>query len=331
MNGLLVTSNVAPANPGPGALIRVPAILGSGQGNEIGSLEIRHCTLVPGWALTPDGDAQFGGQPVLIAEPAGLHVAVERSILGGMRTHEFATVSVADSIVDACGSSNVAFAALDGASGGGPLSLQGCTVVGKVHAALLSLVSNCIIWAESPAGDAWVAALWADRRQEGCVRFSYIPPGSAIPRQFECLVGGYGTNFPAWAASTSFVTGQVIAATSSGATFLYRCTRGGTTGISTPSFPNPPGAIITDGTVTWQNVGTAFITPGPLFESLRYGDVGYAKLMPQTDDSVRRGADDGGEMGGFHFVLAPQREADLRVRLQEYIPVGLEFGIFYQT
>jgi hypothetical protein len=53
--------------------------------------------------------------------------------------------------------------------------------------------------------------------------------------------------------------------------------------------------------------------------------------MAQTGDSIRRGAEDGGEMGGFHFVLAPQRETDLRVRLQEYTPVGLEFGIFYET
>jgi hypothetical protein len=90
-------------------------------------------------------------------------------------------------------------------------------------------------------------------------------------------------------------------------------------------------ALVADGAVTWQNVGTAGITPGPLFESLRYGDPGYAKLMAQTGDSIRRGADDGGEMGGFHFVLPPQRETDLRVRLQEYTPVGLEFGIFYET
>jgi hypothetical protein len=123
----------------------------------------------------------------------------------------------------------------------------------------------------------------------------------------------------------------VIAATSSGAWFLYRCVAGGTTGLSAPSLPGSLGSIVTDGTVTWKNAGTAGITPGPLFESLRYGDPGYAKLVASTDDSVRRGADDGGEMGGFHFVLAPQRETDLRVRLQEYIPVGLEFGIFYQT
>jgi len=123
----------------------------------------------------------------------------------------------------------------------------------------------------------------------------------------------------------------VIAAASAGSIFLYRCTTGGTTAASAPAFPNSRGSIVPDGSVVWQNVGTAYITPGPLFESLRYGDPGYAKLLGQTDDTVRRGADDGGEMGAFHFVLAPQRETDLRVRLQEYIPVGMEFGIFYET
>ena len=44
-----------------------------------------------------------------------------------------------------------------------------------------------------------------------------------------------------------------------------------------------------------------------------------------------RGAEDSGEMGAFHFLLAPLRETDLRVRMQEYMPVGLEFGILYQS
>ncbi len=331
LNGLLVTASVAPANPTPQALIRVPANLSGGGPNQLSSLGLTHCTLVPGWALTPHGDPQFARQPVLIAEPPGVQVIIEKTIVGAIRAHEFATVSAADSIVDACVASNVAYAALDGAGGGAALTLTGCTVVGKVHATLLSLVSNCIVWADSPAGDTWAGALWADRKQEGCVRFSYIPPGSVIPRHFECVVEGYGTNFPAWAASTTFTAGQVIAAVSSGATYLYRCTTGGATGAIAPAFPSPLGSIVTDGAVTWQNAGTAGITPGPLFESLRYGDPGYAKLLAQTSDSIRRGADDGAEMGSFHFVLAPQRETDLRVRLQEYMPVGLEFGIFYET
>ena len=36
-------------------------------------------------------------------------------------------------------------------------------------------------------------------------------------------------------------------------------------------------------------------------------------------------------MGAFHFVLGPLREIDLRVRIEEYLPVGLEFGVIYQN
>jgi hypothetical protein len=71
--------------------------------------------------------------------------------------------------------------------------------------------------------------------------------------------------------------------------------------------------------------------PQPLFFSLRYGAPGYAKLLTSTADAIRRGADDAGEMGAFHFLLAPMRETDLRVRIEEYLPVGLEFGVLYQN
>jgi hypothetical protein len=147
--------------------------------------------------------------------------------------------------------------------------MQGCTVVGKVYSALLSLLSNSIVWARLSAADSaspplWSAPLWASRKQEGCVRFSFLPPGSITPRPFE-------------------------------------------------SIEQAPGL------------------PQPLFYSLRYGDAAYAKLLPATDELIRRGADDSGEMGAFHFLLAPLRETDLRVRIREFLPVGLEFGIFYQT
>jgi hypothetical protein len=331
LNGLIVSSAIAPANPTPQTLIRVPAKSSGGAANKLSALELSHCTIVPGWMLAGNGDPHFAGQPTIVAEPADLQLKIEKSITGALRTHQLGMVNISDSIVDACDQSNAAYAALDGKGGGGPLTMQGCTVVGKIHAELLSLVSNSIIWAHSPPNDAWAAALWADRKQEGCVRFSYLPPGSVIPRHFDCVFEGYGTNFPEWAASATFAQGQMIAAPSSGSTYLYRCKTAGTTGAITPSFPTPLGAIASDGSMIWQNVGTAGITPGPLFESLRYGDPGYARLLAQTDDSIRRGADDGSEMGAFHFKFEPQRETDLRIRLEEYMPVGLEFGIFYQT
>jgi hypothetical protein len=36
-------------------------------------------------------------------------------------------------------------------------------------------------------------------------------------------------------------------------------------------------------------------------------------------------------MGAFHDLFGPQRAANLRARLAEYTPAGMEAGIFYAT
>jgi hypothetical protein len=69
----------------------------------------------------------------------------------------------------------------------------------------------------------------------------------------------------------------------------------------------------------------------PRFTSLRYGDPGYGQLSTRCADEVRRGADDEAEMGAFHDLYQPQRETNLRVRLEEYLRFRLEAGIFYVT
>jgi hypothetical protein len=260
LNGLVIAAAVASGVPAPPALISVPA----GNGNALSQLNVAHCTLVPGQALAPAGgpQPQSAALPSLAGAAPGLAIEISKSILGGLRTEAGVTASVTDSILDATNPANVACAASDGIGSAGALTLSGCTVIGKVHATLLTLASNCIFWAECTAGDAWPFALWVDRKGQGCVRFSYLPAAASTPRCFECQGSG---------------------------------------------------------------------SPGPLFQSLRYGDPGYCKLFATTDDTVRRGADDGGEMGAFHFVLAPLRETDLGVRLREYMPVGLEFGFFYET
>lgn len=266
LNGLLIagSAGMAPANPTPAALVHAPAKRPDGSANALGRLNISHCTLVPGWSVDTHGTPRFPAQPALIAEPAGLTVTVARSILGAIRAPEFVTMNASDSIVDSTDPTQVAYADLDGISGGGPLTLVGCTVVGKTHATLLALVSDSIFWTALVKGDMWVTGLISDREQVGCVRFSFLPAGAKTPRRFECVE-------------------QAIAG------------------------------------------------PQPIFFALRYGRPGYMKLLASTPDVVRRGADDGGEMGAFHFVLAPLRETDLAVRMQEYLPVGLEFGIIYQN
>ena len=69
----------------------------------------------------------------------------------------------------------------------------------------------------------------------------------------------------------------------------------------------------------------------PQFTSLRYGDPGYGQLSPRCAAEIRAGADDEAEMGAFHDLYQPQRETNLRVRLDEYLRFGLEAGIFYAS
>ncbi len=67
----------------------------------------------------------------------------------------------------------------------------------------------------------------------------------------------------------------------------------------------------------------------PIFCSLRYGDPGFALLHPATAEEILSGADDGAEIGAFHDLYQPQREAALRARLREFLRFGLEAGIHY--
>lgn len=67
----------------------------------------------------------------------------------------------------------------------------------------------------------------------------------------------------------------------------------------------------------------------PAFTSRDYGQPGYAQLKLTVPLEITTGADDGAEMGAFRFLQQPQREANLRSSLDEYLRFGLEAGIIY--
>jgi hypothetical protein len=69
----------------------------------------------------------------------------------------------------------------------------------------------------------------------------------------------------------------------------------------------------------------------PRFTSEHYGDPGYAQLSHLCAEEIRTGAEDGSEMGAFEHLKQPQREANLRTALEEYLPFGLEAGLIYVT
>lgn len=278
LNGFLITySPPKSTTKTPAAMLEV-----SGSGNGLTHLGVTHCTFVPGWDLESSGAPQTTstgkltyGEPALWANNSGLNVVIQQSIVGPLWLSGEATATLTDSIVDATDPTLIAVvASVDSTTNkpapAGALTMTGCTVIGKVYVSLLSLASDCIFLAELTEADVsstpplWSAPLWAARQQQGCVRFSYVPAGAILPRQYECV-------------------------------------------------EQAPG-------------GRA-----PMFYSLQYGNPAYAKLLPTTDPAILQGADDSGEMGAFHFLLAPLREADLLTRLAEYVPVGLEYGIFYAS
>ena len=139
--------------------------------------------------------------------------------------------------------------------------------------------------------------LRAERRQSGCIRFSYVPPGSAAPRRYRCQP-------------------QLEAATRIGAL---------RDAALVASLPLPSAAQ----EAAVRAEVAALIRP--LFVSRRYGDPGYGQLELRCAMQIRTGAESGAEMGAFEFLKQPQREANLRDTLDEYLRCGLEAGLFYVT
>lgn len=170
LNGLVLT----------GAALRVLSAAGRSR------LRLVHCTLVPGIAQKLTGAPDQPGAPSLVVQSATVSVEIERCIVGGLRANEDATVRITDSIVDACDPTEVAYAAPTGKAAGGELEVVGSTVIGKIHARILRLVSNSILAARLGDTDTWDEPVAAERRQEGCIRFSYVPPGSRTPRRHRC-------------------------------------------------------------------------------------------------------------------------------------------------
>ena len=228
-------------------------------------LVLRHCTLVPGLALHSDGSAVSPGAASLVVENPFATVRLEQCIVGALQVAGDAKVSLVDCIVDASSPEAVAFKGTAPAGPGAEMTIRDSTVIGKLHVRLMELASNTLFFARGAATIGWPAPVWVQRKQEGCVRFCFVPAGSLVPQRFRCV----------------------------------------------PDDAHPDAL--------------------PHFTSLRYGDPGYAQLRGATGASIRQGADDGGEIGVMHPLHQPQRETNLRIRLDEYLRFGLHAGIFYAT
>ncbi|HHM05336.1 MAG TPA: hypothetical protein ENJ19_06285 [Gammaproteobacteria bacterium] len=132
-----------------------------------------------------------------------------------------------------------------------------------------------------------------EQRHEGCVRFSYVTANSRTPRRYRCQ--------PDW----EILTVLTAARDEKGSDLT----------------PVEDAAI--------RSAIEAWLVPG--FTSIHYGHPGYAQLRRASPRQIRTGAEDGSEMGAYCHLKQPQRETNLRIRLEEYLPFGLVPGIIYVT
>ncbi|MCP1375219.1 hypothetical protein [Dyella lutea] len=155
---------------------------GAGAGPDLCELVIRHCTLVPGWALQCDCDPKRPGEPSVTLDGTRASLRIEQSIVGAIsvispvRRGEPSILEICDSIVDATGIERTALGAPDEAVAYVEASFRRCTVIGQVQAHSVRLAEDCI----------FASTIRVLRRQFGCVRFCYVPEGSRTPKRFHC-------------------------------------------------------------------------------------------------------------------------------------------------
>ena len=263
----------------------------------LGRLRLLHATLVPGRFIEQEAAPPSTGAS-LIVDPGSpgslrntsLEVEIAFAILGAIRVPaHISKLWLLDSVVqglERAGGPTVA-AVSDAVGTNGPAALiERSTLFGPTVFRKLDLGSESI----------FTGIVTVEQRQQGCVRFSYVPRGSRTPQQYRCQ--------PSLEIATAKKQTEDEAA------------KNGTV--------LPPGWD-----VALENEIRAWLVPS--FETDVYGRPEFAQLRRTCPLQVRTGAEDGSEMGAFSVLKQPQREANLRLRLDEYLPVGLEAGIVYVT
>ncbi|MFB6891296.1 hypothetical protein ACFCX4_18545 [Kitasatospora sp. NPDC056327] len=170
----------------PGGRLVLDGLLITGRGvnvtGPLGSLTLRHCTLVPGWSLEPHCEPHAPQEPSLVLDRTTACVRIERSILGAVQVvgdevdDDPLEIHLTDSVLDATGPDRPALAGPDCEHAYALLHVRRSTVAGEVHVHAVPLAEDSV----------FTGRLRVARRSPGCLRFCYVPPGSRTPRRYAC-------------------------------------------------------------------------------------------------------------------------------------------------
>ena len=263
---------------------------------DVGTLRLLHCTFVPGVSVEQEQAAPPPRPSVVVSSVSGtgatintaLEVQIAFSIVGALRMPaHIAGLWLLDSIVDgvtANGALTGTAVSDDAQSSGPPAHIERSTLYGRSNFLKLAMASESI----------FTDIVRVGQRQQGCVRFSFVPRESATPQQYRCQP----------ALGIELAKEQRRREADAG------------------GIPLPPGweAAIESEVASWL---------APTFQTDRYGRPDFAQLRRSCPAQIRTGAENGSEMGAFCILMQPQRESNLRLRLDEYLPVGLEAGLIF--
>jgi hypothetical protein len=259
----------------PDARLVLDGLLVAGHLRLTGDLEelrVSHCTFVPGRTLRDDNGLPASANAISIAATTSnkaLSVTLYRSITGPIRLpEEMEGLVVREGIVDGMGTSAIARFATK-VRAGPPTKLYSVTIFGPVYVRSMEMATEVV----------FTDKVTVKRTQGGCVRFSFVPPGSRTPRRYRC---------------------------------------------------QPDMALGVDGLTAMESerIRARLV---PAFTSSHYGDPGYAQLSIACPVEIRTGAENESEIGAFSFLRQPQRETNLAIRLDEYLPFGLEPATIFVT
>jgi len=325
-----------------GSRFILDGILVTGRGlhvaGDMAELTILHSTLVPGWTLGGDCEPDRSTEPSLEIFAANICLKIEHSILGAIQVDPAIIVpeeydsTQADDLYD----SENDYEEENGDNGhstdvmpphcqrpGGEvrldpiricisdsildatdpelevLGMPGCPVAHANLNILRSTVFGQIQVHAIELGENCIfdGRVTVARRQQGCLRFCYVTPDSRTPRRYRCqpdLVEKLVENTTRKKAEDN-------------------------------GLPQPTEAELETTTHPER------LRVRPQFNSIRYGTPGYCQLSDCCAEEIKKGADDESEMGVFHDLYQPQREANLSARLDEYTPAGVDAGIIHAS
>lgn len=267
----------------------------NGDNESLSDLRLRHLTLIPGQSYIADGGAASPEAASIEVSTVGTELDMTACISGPLVISDTTTVDIKESLIDAAAADpldSLNGFAISGSAGtpAGTLSMAGTTVFGRIAVRVMPLVSNSILRAGDADGTIPVHVL---QRQEGCIRFSFVPLGSIVPRRYRCQ--------PQLTIDAAIEVAEETADAP----------------LSSVQRAEIAGRI-----ATWLV---------PSFTAITSVHQAYGQLREAAPIEIRQGAEDGGEMGAWHHLHAQQRETNLRIRLPEYLRFGLEAGLFFET